>query len=328
MILEINPENTKFFISINQQGPHTFIMSGIYEGTRAPHVLCRVGKIADTESLSSDVCLNVLSLFFNICFFSTKAILKDEGVARKHINVTDIRYQAYDITYEQYLELLQLLESVQTTTNKFICYKPNVRNGKTVELRLTSELVLNQKSKHQFLEKSANELSINNNCRHTAIHLVEEVSKTHISPMVSTLFTSKLPYSTRLEFGALPSSIPFYVLPVSPAAFKDINKTQKYILEKLYHRMEQLVTLDPESLQTQKKFLALKSLYNEQLGPQNNLSLKELLVSIQSWKKANKDILNPLRKRYFWDDYITRKSATTKLLDEIEQNLYIELTPP
>lgn len=327
MNLQINPEKTRFFMSINQQGPHTFIMAGIYDETRSLHVLCRVGKIADTENLSSDLCFNALSWFFNTCFFSSKAILKDEGLARQHINATDIRYQAYDISYEQYLELIQLLESVQTTTNKFTCYKPDARYGKTVELRLTSDLILDKKPKHQYLEKSANELSINNNCRHTAIHLVEEVSKTHISPMVSTLFTRKLPYSTRLEFGEPTASIPFYVLPVAPAAFKDINKTQKYILEKLYRRMEQLVTLDTESLQTQKKFLALKSLYNEELGPQKNISLQELLVSIQSWKEANKDILNPLRKRYFWDDYITRKSATTKLLDEIEQNLYIELTP-
>ncbi|MFA6303296.1 MAG: hypothetical protein WC627_09230 [Legionella sp.] len=327
MNLKINPATTKFFISINQQGPHTFIMAGIYEEIKTLHVLCRVGKIADTENLSLNLCLNVLSWFFNTCFFSTKAILKDEGVARKHSNATDIHYQAYEITYEHYLELVQLLESVQTTSNKFTCYKPNASYGDTVELRLTSDLILDKKPKYPALEKSANELSINNNCRHTAIYLVEQVSKTHISPMVSTLFTSKLPYSTRLEFGEPTTTIPFYVLPVSPAAFNDINKTQKYILEKLYRRMEQLVTIDPESLHTQKKFLALKSLYNEQLGPQKNLSLHELLVSIQSWKKANKDILSPLRKKYFWDDYITRQSASSKLLDEIEQNLYIELTP-
>ena len=69
------------------------------------------------------------------------------------------------------------------------------------------------------------------------------------------------------------------------------------------------------------KFQGLKDLYAEIAGPQKDLTLDELLFSIQSWKEANKSTLNVLREKYFWDYFFTRESATSRLITEIEHDL-------
>lgn len=54
-------------------------------------------------------------------------------------------------------------------------------------------------------------------------------------------------------------------------------------------------------------------------------SIDKLLYTIQSWKKEHYTTLNNLRVRYFWDDFIDRKSATLNTVEEIERDLLHKL---
>jgi hypothetical protein len=245
----------------------------------------------------------------------------DERLSRTSKGQIPISYQAYDLSYQHYLEFIQRLEGLQTEDNKYKCYKPVAENGNEVSLKLTSDLVFTPQTDAGDIRDDAREVSINNTCRHTAIKLIEEVQHTPISSLVSSNFLSNLPYQTRLDYGKPSDDIPFYVLPPSPAAYPDLSKEKRSVLTKLYLRMEHVLLIDPHSVQTQNKFQSLKDLYTEIAGPQKDLTLDELLFSIQSWKEGNKSTLNVLREKYFWDYFFTRESATSRLISEIEQDL-------
>src|SRR5690606_38778506 len=142
---------------------------------------------------------------------------------------------------------------------------------------------------------------------HSAIALVETTQHAPVASLISSHFLTSLPYKTVLDYGKPSDDIPFYVL---PAAFSELGKANTKIITKLYQRMEQMLLLEPNSQSTQDKFLRLKELYLNIIGPQKKLSFAELLQSIQTWKKDNELILTSLRKKYFWDSFFTRKSAT------------------
>lgn len=55
--------------------------------------------------------------------------------------------------------------------------------------------------------------------------------------------------------------------------------------QKLYHRIEQLPVLEPNSPMTKRKFNSLKNLYLQIIGSQKNQSIDELLFGIQQWKE-------------------------------------------
>jgi hypothetical protein len=302
-------------------------MLGVYDKNKVQHVLCRVGKVADIDK--DPPCSLAMRSLCRMLFSSNKALLYDEGVSRVSRKLKPISYQAYDINYENYLEFLQILESLQTPENKYRCYKPVSTNGNEITLNLTDEplddtdsLSLPAQSVPQFKD-SVCKLNVGNTCRHSAIALVEATQHTPISSMVSNTYFINLPYATKLDRGKPSEYIPFYVLPASPAAFPELDETKKNIITKLYKRMEHIPLIDTNSKPTQEKFLRLKDLYHQIVGPQKSLGLAELLDSIEDWKIQNKSVLSPLRKKYFWDSFFARTSATMNLITELEQEIRI-----
>ncbi|KTD72992.1 hypothetical protein [Legionella tucsonensis] len=330
--LKFNKKTAHFFISINKQGPHSFLMLGLYDQNKVQHVLCRVGKFGD--GIENPNFLFSLRFVCNSLFFANDAHLEDEGISRSCKDARSITYQAYDITYEQYLEFVRILESLQSSNNKFKCYKPckspSITNSDAVTLEFTDEKRLLLPINTELLKTHLSKLNISNTCRHSAIELVEAIQHTHISSSVSSSFFVNLPYETVLQYGRPSEDIPFYVLPPPPTAFHESDKAKEKIIIKLYSRMENMLFLEPNSQYTQDKFLKLKELYLNIVGPQNNLSLDELLRNIHTWKedKDNQKVLNVLRKEYFWDSlpFIKRQSATMSLLAEVEDDLATEIT--
>ncbi|KTD56158.1 hypothetical protein Lsai_2288 [Legionella sainthelensi] len=321
MPIIINTKKDKLFISINKQGVHSFIMLGLYDQNKAKHVLCRVGKFGDSDDKDPN-CALVTKFLCNALFYKNKARLGDEGVTRDAKGATAITYQAYDITYDQYLEFIGILESLQTKKNKFFCYKPVATNDNTVTLELSNNLIFSPRLKNKIKE-NVNELHIGNTCRHSAIALVEATQHAPVASLVSTSFFIGLPYNTVLDYGKPSEEIPFYVLPAPPVAFSGLGPIKTKIITKLYHRMERMLLLETNSQATEDKFLRLKELYLNIVGPQKKLSLSELLQSIQTWKQDNQSILTALRKKYFWDSFFTRKSATMSLIEEVERDLQV-----
>ncbi|WP_298627994.1 hypothetical protein [uncultured Legionella sp.] len=322
MTLSINIKTDKFFIAIGKEDSHSFIMFGVYDQNYVQHLLCRVGKDID-EPVDPDAvkCLVMGERFKNVLFSKLRSKLRNERTERPNPENKPISYQAYDTTYDNYLEFIQLLEALQTKENLFSCYKPAKEEGDVVEFVKTSMPVCIARTELGALKKNINEFSVDNTCRHTAINLVKEVQKTPVSSLVSSSFFFDLPYRTALTYGKPSVVIPFYVLPLSPVSFTDLDAEKKRIIEKLYYRMERLVLLEPDSEQTMNKFNSLKNLYLQLVGEQKQLSLNELLIHIQGWKEQNKMLLNTLRKTYFWDSFFTRESATMTMVSGIERDL-------
>ncbi|MCL9682692.1 hypothetical protein [Legionella maioricensis] len=320
--ISIDKDKDHFFIAICKQGKHSFLMLGIYDQNQVTQLLCRVGKFFDVPQNPKDrgYC-DTNRRLCNALFSSSRAKIMDERLSRETKGEIPISYQAYDLSYQHYLEFIQHLESLQTDDNKYKCYKPIAEKQGKVHLKLTRELIFTPQTNSGDIADSASEVSINNTCRHTAIKLIEEVQHTPISSLVSSSFLRDLPYQTRLDYGQPSAELPFYVLPPSPAAYPDLSEEKRSVMTKLYARMERVLLIDPHSVKTQNKFQCLKDLYTEITGPQKDLTLDELLFSIQSWKQANESILNGLREKYFWDYFFTRQSATSRLITEIEQDL-------
>lgn len=318
MAITLNKKKDHFFISINKsEGVHSFVFLGVYDKNQVRHLLCRVGKCGVVES--PDGSCTPITFLCKALFFSNKARLVDEGISRKNKTAKPITYQAYDINFTDYLEFVKLLESLQTEKNKFICYKPISENGDEVTLELTDKQTYPLCSAGKIKE-NASELKISNTCRHTAIALVEATQHAPVASLVSDNFFTSLPYHTQLNYGKPSNDIPFYVLPAAPTAFSQLTETKQKILRKLYARMEVIPILKNKSKATQDKFFYLKELYLQMIQP-HDLSLNEVLQSIQLWKEQNGVALAELRKTYFWDSFITRQSATMNMITKMEQDL-------
>jgi hypothetical protein len=329
MPISIDLFDTHFFIAIGKKKGHSFIMLGIHKANKVQELLCRVGKVFDLKE-NADKEVEICSVFDALAgasFSSTAAKIQDEGLNRKKLGHDAISYQAYEISFQQYLEFIRILESIQTARNSFKCYKPISRTYNTILLESTREKVLKARPLAGTLFSAIHDLSLDNNCRHGAIKLVEETLGQPVSPLVSTNFFNDLPYKTFLDFGVPSQDIPFYVLPPPPNSYTSLNAEKIKILEKLYNRMEQILLLDPNSEATQKKFNCLKDFYKGQIAEEiKEPSIERLLYNIQTWKKENYQVLTTLRKTYFWDELFTRKSATLNMIEEMEGDLMDEMS--
>lgn len=313
IIDDIDPDKARFFISIAKQGYHSFLMLGTYNDLQVQHLLCRVGKGMD----ESNIC--------KLLFGGVGSSLFDEGPFRTKRYPTPITYQAYEITYANYLEFVQVLEGLQVLRgpknklNRLPCYKPFPGEQKDQKIfKFTSTAVCNKSNPamNKDVKVSAEHLSIANTCRHTAIQLVERVTHKTISSQVSSWFFRDLPYSSHLEYGVPAKEKPFYILPIPPSAYRTLEPKQKKIAERLYRQIERLALIAHDAKTTEKKFLLFSGLYKQVVANQEALSLNTLLDGILLWKQTHYRELAPLRKTYFWDEFVTRKAASIKVIDE------------
>ena len=318
-LITINKKTDKFFISINKSGAHSFIMLGIYDQYKVKHLLSRVGKVAVTdENSASFICVDESKFIAQAIFSTAKASLIDEGISRERLFLKKISYQAYDITYAQYLEFLRILEALQTPKNKFFSFVPDYEHGDQVFLTYRQVDHNVHKPNVDKIKKSVEGLNLGNTCRHTAIELVQEVQHAPISSSISSIFIQDLPCKTQLEYGKPAKSIPFYVLPMTPKTFSHLRGHKQWTLERLYELMERLVLQNQSSPKTQEKFACLKNFYNQLIESEQPVPLEHLLRSIQQWKERNKKALSTLRKTFFWDSFLDREAATLTAVNKME----------
>lgn len=314
---DINKED-RFFIAICKDAGHSFLLLGTYDANGVSHLLCRVGKAVKIDELS---CLTGTINIFSALFDQTEAEIADEGLERKSKGKKPISYEAFDINFIQYCQFISNLELLQTENNQFNCYKPVEERGAVVTLERTTKLIYANQNQGKAADNSFANLSIGNTCRHSAIKLIENIFKLPSNSMISSWFFIDLLAPTQLEYGIPSHSIPFYVLPSPPQSYPILSPANRVVAAKLFSRMEKLLTINPDSEHTFSRFNYLKELYQQTTGPQCNQSLDELIGTIQEWKSAHHSEISTLRKTYFWDEYITRKTATVKMIEEIERDL-------
>lgn len=307
-------------MAVAKKGGHSFIMLGVYSELKVQHLLCRVGKFFDTKMKPSAG--RTCYLLGQSIFSSAKAQVKDEGIEKVLFGHHPISYQAYDISLNHYIELIRILESIQTKENTFYCYKPININENEVIFERTKKSLFSKITCSDELLKATNSLDTNNTCRHGALKLMEETTHASFATLVSSSFYNDLSCTTYLDHGIPSQDEPFYVAPLPPYVYNNsLSYKQKMIAEKIYKRMEHLVKLEPNAKETREKFSSLKSLYHQLIEQKHEPSLNELLNSISTWKKEHWSQLTKLRKTYIWDYFITRKSATVKMVEELEHDL-------
>lgn len=104
--------DAEFFISIAQQGHHTFIMLGVIDNTGSPRLLARIAKTHDVDPDFN----KKIKAGIKATFSQTLARIADEGISRDAEHSVTINYQAYAITYAQvhaYLAMIQEIENKQ-----------------------------------------------------------------------------------------------------------------------------------------------------------------------------------------------------------------------
>ena len=320
MSIQLDKKKSQLFMALGQYKTHSFIFFGIYDDkNKVTHLIAKAGKFF--VRTKDDSSCGVLA---NFLFYRHKSQLEAEKLRSKNENVP-CSYHAYDISYTQYVEWIKLIEGLQTASNPFKCYKPICTNEDSVTLKLTSTRIFEHVENRAEINKSVSSLNLYNTCRHTAIRLAEEVLKKGFSSTVSSHFFVTLPCKTMLNKGLPSSEIPFYVLPAPPNACSDLPDNKKKLAEQFYRRMEHLIVLNPNSIETQNKFNLLKIFYKELIGTKREQSLDDLLCCIHDWKETNKECLSTLRKTYFWDSFISRQSASMGLIEKVEQDLRSQL---
>lgn len=331
-------KSDEFFISIVKADVHSFIMLGVVvDGQKK--ILTSVGKYTPLPE-GSKKCTHALLLALS----SVDGELLDD---RKRLANSKINYSAYAITYGQALNFIALIEKIdweqsiqhiqKTTCQKYIgSFRPIVltddhQDAETVMFHHDSaKRQPEDNSKTDAVYEKMQYLSKFNTCRHSAVDLLNYTRQSKTPYNVSKQFFWDLPVKTNLIGGVPNPMLPFYILPLPPTAFPNItmNAPSNKIMAKLFRRMEEIILLQSHSPTTTTKFNKLKLLYNDlaKLSEFINATsenpeqvVTSMLDSISAWRKleTNKDVFQLRRTYFFIDDVFTRKSATEKMFDHL-----------
>ncbi|WED44434.1 hypothetical protein [Legionella cardiaca] len=329
----------EFFLAIAKEGIHSFVMLGVVQDNK-PLILARVGK---TNDIDSDV-RSPLKLGVKYITTGTLGRLADEGIEQDD---GEINYQAYAINYEQYKEFLALIWTMEQeqkknptilnelNTNYYVveraknaaisCYVPHEpTEGGEIELiheELGTNTFVPKEGKEEQFNKAATNTQkiqiINNSCRTTALNILDIVLG--FKANVSKHFFVAPAYKTQFIDKKLDADS-FYIFPPPPTAYKDLGKTQRAVLEKLYKRLEEIPHKDTREQATRDKFAALKTMYNSIAG-KNNLSASDLLQCISEHEKGKEEVLYAKRSPSKLSTFFNLSSSTKKMVDSMKEKL-------
>jgi len=324
-------KSDEFFITVAKQGNHSFVMLGVIQNNE-PELLARVGKIMVSSGFSV---LDNLMLAGSI-FSDAESLLEDEGIAREDDKERRVSYMSYALNYEQAMQFISLVS--QIGSEQFIggvpkCYQPNNDGGSSADEIVTLKYTGNRCSldlKNKPIVDRTQKISLRNNtCRHTALDILKyTLGIDHHPKHISTLFFQNLPLKTTLVKGKPNKATPFYVIPPPPTVFlkgKSFKKlgSKERALIRIYKKMEKLLTNAPHSQDTKNKFDALKSLYN-QLAGKNEQSLDAYIQQIMDWRKENPEAINTFRASTTAQKigrFFCKETATKKLIDSVQIDL-------
>lgn len=318
--IAIDKASSDFFIALGQEGIHSFVMLGIMQNNK-PKILARVGKTNAVDKDFGAGCKMAIKGLFS----QTEAELRKESLHP----YAKISYAAYTISYNQYLQFTTLMalihrkESDGKKSNAIQCHLPVREVGTTTILQLTDiaqrdEFGPENTERERRIVAATHNIKIANTCRHTAIELIEYVLGVNkLRNNIPRFFFWGLPLTTTFTAGE--PADPFYVFPLPPAAYK-VGKEKTALLNRIYTRMEALVTKAPYEKNTRDKFTALKELYAQQAGIAPD-DIADSITSIQRWKATHREVIIQLRQQSFLGKLFTRRSSTEAMADEIEKEL-------
>lgn len=311
-------------MAIANKNGHSFLLLGVIDENGIAKTLARIGKRTDIDKDSENFYMHVKPIFQK-----TDARVTNEAMNRKKSE--SISYQAYNISLEQYKQFLEMIAQIEDDLkshykNKgdsvdhkakedldagIMCYVPDDQPGDKVTFSfkeiagLTPEYTKSEEDEWEnvvikpdlnvvSLSNETNHLTLSNNCRTFARSIMEQIIG--VGKKISGFFLSDLNYRTKLV-NSQPDNQTFYVLPPLPACSENASDTKvRFILEKLYAKLENIPKMESSSEKTRKKFDAIKSLYKKIAGNFNQPTAEQLLTEIQKHYEDNKNSLQSHRK--------------------------------
>jgi hypothetical protein len=326
-----------FYIAIAKQGIHSFIMLGVTLDDGSHRLIARVGK---TDNLDPDFG-NPLKMALKEAQSIALTRLASEGISRPlNREQPIIHYQAYAINFQQAQQCLELLHEIERTQlendalnaalnklkheehKRIFCYIPTAEGDKiTFKYKKLEdafkESPRSSSPKVAEIAMGAQQLNLSNTCRTTALSILEEILG--FKTQVSTSFLVAPRYRTTLVAGQ-PHEQTFYILPLPPTAYPDVNKRQVAILTKLYQRLEAIPLAQGSDLKTKNKFEQLKKLYVKIAG-ENTLDAGTLLTKIKEHEAIASVHLYARRSSNWFTRFFNVPTTTEQVLSTIKTSL-------
>lgn len=353
-------KNDEFFISIAKQGTHSFMMLGVVKDG-SPKLIARVGKTNDIdpdrdqqlklfrkelgdgtlarladERISRERERNVAINYqaYAINYEQVKEFLAlIAEVEKKQLNnkaISDGIISVYgrngieDVSIKCYVPVDERKDDNKVIFQFKILKEYEFLTVAECSVKQASELAVGDAKSSKKVSEivvGAQKIQISNNCRTTALNMVEAILG--FATDISKYFFVAPKYQTRLNAGQ-PDKDTFYILPSPPTVFKDhLTNKQFHILIKLYNRMEEIPKSKLDDPKTRAKFDALKATYKDIAG-ENNLSANALLEKITKHERTNKNALFDKRSPGFFSNLFSLSSSTERMFTAITQDLNTE----
>lgn len=311
----------EFYIAIcnREDRSHTYIISGVMlSETKENKILCAFGKFDRDNNF-----INSRDKIESETFFLKS--YKNNQNPEPH----SISYKAFGIGYSQYIKLLSIFkENGQLTEESKGFFEAKSSSSQMKSLEEEKVLVLQEISKFPKIlnNNSASTLTtaksfayFTNNCRHTAIEILEKVLMRNKIEDVYPYGprTYSFPFLTYIKGNNLTNDKPFYIMPPPPTKEKFLDKDLFKILNLIYERIEEIGKKWQFKNETFEKFNALKSIYNKIIFKKatTGITLKEALDLIFDWENTNKNLIQtPHRGRYS-----VGKTKTEIMFEKIHQ---------
>jgi hypothetical protein len=195
-------------------------------------------------------------------------------------------------------------------TQKLTLEYKNITQFQTIPVSKSDE--------HQAIIDGAKELKFSNTCRTTARSLLNYTLG--YQAKVPAFYAFGLDNQTTMVNNQLAANT-FYTLPAPPNCF-DVPATQRKVLEKLYHRLEELPQKAPQLASTRSKYDQIKQMYTEIAGTPN-IGLTDMLDKITIHRAEHHELFSQKRNQSLLSKFLEAlgfsfKTSTQIVYDEIE----------
>lgn len=310
----------EFFIAVCklEGNPHSFITVGVHDkNEHTNHILCAVGKVCSSEKSSS---LTAVGNYLLDYFKGTPSVEAFDEHYLYESKKRKISYKAFAITYKNYQELLALLgeynfkqrgelkafqlDQKQTSTDHewqhYFFKKISIVPNQSFE---------EFNDKYHVLQDSFHSFKPSNNCRHTAITLLDTLlGADNQNRNISANFTKKLPYQTTIKKGKFEDNL--FILPLPPKKLG--NEVINKILVRIYKQLEDVPNKYRTKDETYKKFFELTNLYLS-INTHDQMDIIGIFNLIKDWGDTNSKLIDTKRGFSLWF-----KTSTRNMLNELD----------
>lgn len=296
-------ENSEFFIALCKNEVHSFLAAGVKNGEQIT-LLVAVGK----QALGSLTATEIISLHprFAAAIKNETFMLKEAYQMDMEPQKNRIRYKAYSIRYEDYLNLLTHLKEISLMQNRLpiMAYCPTVQDPKILRWQSTHYWPNGQgipRDNSTLTHSGFEHISLGNTCRHSALKLIAQAMQVEPRDLhLSSFFLRKPPLKTQFAGRTVDQSqYPFCILPPPPPLLHHESEEKSRVLKRLYHRLEQLFEDSQKKPAALGQFNELKELYL-QLSDEHLISLLDMIHFLDNWEAEHQELVSSANPHGFF----------------------------